>query len=49
MSQIEASKRKKISKDVFWILSHKFVSEGDGNRIRGERPKRTSNCHLVEA
>jgi hypothetical protein len=49
MSQIDASKRTKISKGVFWILSYKFVSEGDGNRIRGERPKPTTNCHLVEA
>jgi hypothetical protein len=46
---MEASKRKKISKGVFWILLHKFVSEGDGNKIRGERPKPTTNCHLVEA
>jgi len=46
---MEASKRKKISKGVFWILLHKFVSEADGNRIRRERPKPTTNCHLVEA
>ncbi len=46
---MEASKRKKISKGVFWILLHKFVSKGDGNKIRGERRKPTTNCHLVEA
>jgi hypothetical protein len=46
---MEAYKRKKRSKGVFWILLHKFVSEGDGNKIRGERPKPITNCHLVEA
>jgi len=49
MSQMEVFKRKKISKGVFWILLHKFVSKGDGNRIRGKRLKLTTNCHLVEA